>query len=256
MTATTHPVSRSAATRSPQWVRMARQFLRLHGRIGVWTLITCAVVAAVVLTIVGRSVTPQISGIQFIRQPVLWVPFSINIVLATAVLPFAVANGMTRRSFVKASLVTSAVVAVASAVAVTLLLVAERGVYDRLGWFQGSGDGDQVGSVAVLASGVGSQLGSLCLLYLAGTVCGLLVGASYLRFGAWATLMLPLTVGVPLGTVTLLSIPKETQASPWDLVLPGAGAPGWLAVGLVVIALTGWVYWLITRDVTIKTKAG
>ncbi len=241
--------------RAPQWWRLTRRLVRLQARLGAWTLGMALVAAVAVLAVVSRAVRPELSAVQFAQHAALWFPFAIAIILVSTYLPVHVASGMTRRSFVRGAVATSVIVGTGYALVVTLMLVVEAVAYERLGWFHGTAE--DTGSQALLASGGWTHLWGLVLILVAGNLSGLLVGATYLRFGGWVgTLLLPLTVGVPVIGLSLVSLDPDAQFAPTDsttAIATGGTALG-LLLGLLLMVLTIAATHRVLRDIPVASK--
>ncbi|MCM0640900.1 hypothetical protein [Cellulomonas wangsupingiae] len=202
-----------------------------------WAL---AVVAVVLATLVVWRVngSVDVSIAVYARQGATWFPFSLGIMLVAAYLRVHVASGMTRRSFVRAALLVEVAAGVGYAAVFTAVVLLERTVHDALGW------GSTVTEIQLAdeSASAGAMLLELSVTFVVANLSGLLVGAVYQRFGAWAgTLTLPLTVG-PL--VLLLYIPGARFVD-----LPGiwtTTAAGHLAlavgVGVVLAAAMATVF--------------
>ncbi|MBO0919976.1 hypothetical protein J1G42_03955 [Cellulomonas sp. zg-ZUI222] len=229
----------TAATRPSPTVRTARVLgAVLLSMAGIfWAL---AVVAVVIATLVVWRVngSADVSIAVYARQAATWFPFSLGIMLVGAYLRVHIASGMTRRTFVRAALLVEVAAGVGYAAVFTALVLLERAVHDALGW-------ESVITEIQLAdesASTGAMLLELSVTFVVANLSGLLVGAVYLRFGAWVgTLTLPLTVG-PL--VLLLYIPGARYVD-----LPGiwtTTAAGHLAlavgVGVVLAAAMAAVF--------------
>ncbi|MBO0923595.1 hypothetical protein J1G44_03755 [Cellulomonas sp. zg-ZUI199] len=229
----------TVATRPSPTVRTARVLgAVLLSMAGIfWAL---AVVAVVIATLVVWRVngSADVSIAVYARQAATWFPFSLGIMLVGAYLRVHIASGVTRRTFVRAALLVELAAGVGYAAVFTALVLLERAVHDALGW-------ESVITEIQLAdesASTGAMLLELSVTFVVANLSGLLVGAVYLRFGAWVgTLTLPLTVG-PL--VLLLYIPGARYVD-----LPGiwtTTAAGHLAlavgVGVVLAAAMAAVF--------------
>ena len=169
--------------------RLGATLLRLAGIY--WAI---AVTAVVVANVVGGTVwgSTDVSIAVYARQSSIWFPFSLAIMLVTSYLRVHVAAGMTRRTFVRASLLVQVAAGVGYAVALTTLVQVERLVHDALGW---SSTITEI-QLTTETSPAWAMALELAVVFVVGNLCGLLVGATYQRFGGWVgTLTLPLTVG-------------------------------------------------------------
>ncbi|SFJ68516.1 hypothetical protein [Cellulomonas sp. KH9] len=210
-----------------------------------WIFWAIAVVAAVTATLVAWRVagSVDVSIMVYARQAATWFPFSLGIMLVAAYLRVHIASGMTRRTFVRAALLVEVAAGVGYAAVFTALVLLERAVHDALGW------GAVITEVQLADeyASAGAMLLEMSVTCVVANLSGLLVGAVYQRFGAWAgTLTLPLTVG-PL--VLLLYIPGVRFVD-----LPGVWtttAAGHLAlavgVGVVLAAVMAAVFAALVR---------
>lgn len=241
-----------AAPRRPQWLRVARWLLRANVSLMAWAWVIGAVVIVVVLFAVSRATVPSMSAAAISHHGLLWFPFSIAIMLTVAYLPFHVANGMTRSSFVKASVLVNLAVGVLNAVVTSLGLVLERSAYDRLGWFHGGAD---EATLEVLRGGVLAYGVGLALMFASGMLSGLLVGAVYYRTSAWwGTIALPLTLA-PILVTSLVGLHPETQWTPWSITLAD-----WLPTSnlfaVLVLTASAVAFHLLIRRIPISTSKG
>jgi len=158
-----------------------------------WALGLIVVIAAIVIAAIARFGEVETSVVAFVRQGVIWFPFSLALVLVITHLPVHVAMGLTRRSLGRATLLVTLTTSALYAVAVVALLQLERAVYHLAGWAHRLPD-DFV--LAADGSQVGLLLGEYFVVAAAGQLCGLFCGVVYYRLGGWwGTLALPLTVG-------------------------------------------------------------
>lgn len=232
------------AHRPPQWQQAARQVLVALAQRAAWFWAGASVLCAIVLLVVSRFAEVSLSGMQFAHQGALWFQFAMAISVVAVYLPVHVAAGTTRRSFLRGALIASFASAIGYAAAFTVLLLVERQIYGALGWYHGNND---VSSGTALVSGAWFYLGGTMLIYLAGTISGLLVGAVYYRFGGIrGTLALPLT----LAPVLLVSIFAPNSASQWSPLGGSANVSGWwqpLAAVVLVAAATVILHLLVRR---------
>lgn len=260
-TAASTPITgqRTAATRQ-LWARVARTLLAAQLVVGAWLAATAAVVAVVVLAVVQQWVRPEMSAVQLGGQVAVWFCFGVSIMLATTYLRTLVAAGATRRSFWLAGVVTALVTGLVFALGFVALLLAERAAYRALGW----APLDPSTGEDVLAGGLWTPLWGMTLVVAVMVLAGLLVGATYLRWRGWATLMLPLTVALPFLLVSL-----TTESPRAGIMVGGAddltssalleqlhGTPLGMAVTVLTLVLTAAGAWLALRDLPIRPAAG
>lgn len=161
--------------------------------LGAWFWVV-VLVGATVGTVVAARVagSVDVSVIAFARQGAIWFPFSLTIVLVATYLRVHVAAGMTRRSFVRATLLAALAAGAGHTVVMTVLVLAERALHGVLGWDARITDTLLPGPHAT----VGALLAELGPVLVLANLSGLLVGVVYLRTGGWwGTVALPLTVG-------------------------------------------------------------
>lgn len=204
----------------------------------------CLVTATLVVWAVNGSVDVAIA--VYARQASTWFPFSQAILLVAALLRPHVAAGMTRRTFVRASLVTAVLTGLLYSAVLVGLLLLERAVHDAVGW-------DTVITEVGLAA-TGSSVATLVLdlvpSLVVANLSGLLVGIVYQRAGGWwGTVTLPLTVAPILATWAL--------AGTWT----GLWIQGWLTdrplvtvlAAVLVAAATAVAYVLVARSAPVRT---
>lgn len=209
----------------------------------VFWLIVLVVVLAVPF-IVDAVAQVEISIVWQARQSGIWFPFSVLISIAVGYPTVHLANGMTRRSYVRGALVVAAVLAVAFAVLMTIALLAERAWYGAMGWsWQLAGDW------FAPAEGMTTVFVSYLATYLVAYLSGLLVGTVYGAAGGWwGTLTLPLTVG-PIILVAIL-VDNEYDWVPFSTLFgeaPSGGTPLALVVtaaAVLALALAA-AFWLV-----------
>lgn len=235
----------------PQWIRALRwQTARLAPLLLVgWAvlIVNAVVIVAIVSLFVDQVV---VSAMSIAVHVLLWFPFSVAIIIAISHLPVHVAGGMTRRSFIRAALVWTVLIAMANAAVSIGLFIIERAAYKQLGWVHAPTDGAET---AVLEGGPLLYGLGLALLFASGMLSGLLAGTTYYRFGGWwGTLALPLTLS-PILITSTFALNPESQWTPWDLALPGpVQGNTFVALGALVLAAAAFA--LLVRRIPIHTK--
>jgi hypothetical protein len=231
--------------RGPQWVRATTWLLGAHLFLALWFWAIVVVAVTVALVVIDRVGTVTVSIMQFASQGATWFPFAIAIILTGGQIGVHVVSGMTRRSFLRASLVAASVSSLVYALAQSALMAAEGAVFERLGWPHATGEADR----GLWEGGFGASLVEYGLVFLAAQVSGLLVGITYYRLGGWwGTLALPLTVG----PVVLVQVAGPFVGGTWrglGLEAPGALA---VAVALLLITLGALAFARLARDVAIR----
>lgn len=243
--------ARTTARRRPQWVTALRYLLSSYVlMITLWFWAIALPVVALVMFIIGQNVDQVTSsGVVFTHHAALWFPFSIAVIVSAVYLPIHVANGMTRRSFTKATLAVNVIVGLLTATIAIVALLVERAIYDQLGWIHGVSGGD---GEPVLDGGPFTYWVGLAVLFIAGQVSGSLIGVTYYRLGGVrGTLALPLCL-LPIGAVGLLGLGKGVQWTPfgWAADIFLWGTP----LALLVILAGAGVFHLLVRDVQLDSK--
>lgn len=251
-----------AYSSGPQWRRAAMINLGVMRYLSWWFFGVILVLAVAAVITYAALDTPQVSILQFGQHGGLWFPFSISVMLSTTVLQAWVANGGTRRAYIRGSVLGAVIIGFSFAVVFTLLLAGERTLYSALGWTHGAVEDE---TVPLIASSVWTHFSGLLMLYTTGTLAGLLVGVVYARYGGWVgTLSLPLTVGPILFVGAFLLHPSD-QWRPW-LAFPEDDRPswarffthdfGWASAGLtiLILAATAVAFHLVTRRIPIHSK--
>lgn len=247
----------------PAWLRACRLNIAIMRYLSWWFFGIVLLATVVALVVYAAIDTPQVSIIQFAQHGGLWFPFSIAVMMTTTVLQVWVANGGTRRSYLRGSILAAIVIGVSFAVMITLLLVLERALFEQWGWVHGSVE--DAGAASAIPGGIATHLVGMNLLYVAGTVSGLLVGIVYARFkGWWGTLTLPLTVAPILIIGAFLLHPSE-QWRPW-FAFPDDERPSWATIfthdfgpfgpvlGVLVIAAAAAAFAALARRIPIANK--
>ncbi|MPV38219.1 hypothetical protein [Georgenia subflava] len=244
MTAPTSP--RTTRALPAPWLRTTRWLLRMQLTVTLWTFGVIAVVALGAFAVVqARGIEPILSVVQFIRHPGVWLGFTLNLIAALGLIGLHVASGLTRRSFVAATVVVGLITAVVWAVVGALALELEGVVYAAQGWPQVAGEG---GAEFDPGAGFAATVVPLALSFAAGQLSGLLVGMAYYRLGGWwATLALPLTVA-PIFLVGIGGL-DDGQWTLGDLDAPAVVAA---VLGVLVLAAAAAAYHLIVRNVPIR----
>ncbi|MFC7405248.1 hypothetical protein [Georgenia alba] len=190
--------ARRVATTRPQWRRTLSWMLQMQLAMGRWFWL--AVVLLWVAALVVVSLTPagiELSMLQFAAHGALWFPFAMMITVAVAMITPHVAGGMTRRSFSIASLVSVGCVAAGNGLLLAVGLELEGVLYGALGWDHShvANATDSAGVWEPWNEGFGVSWLSYTSRTAGGAVSGLLVGATYYRYGGLrGTFALPLTV--------------------------------------------------------------
>ncbi len=192
-------------------------------------------------------------------QGAAWFVFGTAVYFATVWLGPMVSAGATRRTVERAGLVAAPALGLTGALAWMLVSHAEHWIFGRLGWAHGV-DGRRLSILDVPAL---TYLAAFALTITIAAVCGSLVGVTYFRWGAWATVLLPLTL-LPLVACALLGVDSSIVFPPFLLDLgnalrPDGNAFGLLArlgFGLVILAQTAGAHHALIRRVPVRsTKA-
>ncbi len=252
MTATTAP---AVATRTPVRPSPSLHVARRQGvaamRLAAWfwpiALLALVVATVAVWVAEGRvDVSIAVHG----RQALVWFLFSQAIQSAATYPRVHVAAGMTRRSLVRGTLLASTVTGLAYALVLTGLVLVERWLHGLAGWGSALREIQLAGEHAPLWA---LPIDTVVLTLLAITT-GLLVGISYQRWGPWATLTLPLTVG-PLLVLLFLGVAPTGDVPGLGEVAPRAlvGLVG--VVGVVVVLAVATAYAVIARRLPLSAQA-
>lgn len=236
----------------PQWWRAARWMLGMQLYLGVWFWgVIVFLWLAAVLILSRTPVGVQISYLQFAVHGALWFPFAMMVTVVAAMLTVHVATGMTRRSFLRAAVLTAAAVGLAYGIILAAGLLAESAVYAAVGWEHAhvvkTGDDGPITAPAPWTGGFAVAALTYAVRTFSGAVAGLLVGITYYRFGGWrGTALLPLTV-LP----ALLSQDALAGLLGSFLDLPTAG---YSLLALVVPLVGTLAFARLTRSVPIATS--
>lgn len=201
MTTPSLTVPSSSRAVRPQWRRAAARMLRTSLVQAAWFWVICLTVVALAVGVLARAGRLEMSIVQFLRYGGIWYPFSLFVVVTATYLTLHVASGMTRRSFVRASLLAVVVTGLLYGIVMTAAVLAEGAVYAANGWAP-SDD-----AVPPALEGLLPMLSAYALSFTSGGLSGLLVGLAYYRFGALrGTLSLPLTLVPILAVMTLTDV--------------------------------------------------
>ncbi|QGQ18256.1 hypothetical protein GC089_01975 [Cellulomonas sp. JZ18] len=249
MSTATAPRTVATGRRTSPLAHALRRQLGVALYLAAWYWAIALVVLLVATLIVWRvNGTVDVSIVAYARQSAIWFPFSQAILLVAALLRPHLAAGMTRRTFVRSSLVTAVSTGLGYTLVLSALLLVERALHSAVGW-----------DAEILEQGFEltgrdfpSMVGELAPALVLANLCGLLVGVVYHRFGGWwGTVTLPLTV---LPIVATLALAGEWFASlpALDGVLSGpADAP--LLTGAVLVVVTAGAYVALARSTPVRT---
>lgn len=243
LTSGTQRFGRRISHDRPQWWRAASWMMRMHAYLGLWfwgVVLALALVAALVLS---RTVGIEVSILQFAAHGALWYPFSLMITVTVVHLTSHVGNGMTRRSFVRAALLTVVATGLAYGLVMAVGLAVEGALYDGVGWphaHVATTGPDVRHVVAPWSLGLPATAFVYAVRTAGGAVAGLLVGMTYYRLGGLrGTLLLPLTVLPAI-------VSQDDLAARADDAL-GLSLPSYTLATLAVLALAAWAFWRLTR---------
>lgn len=255
MTAAT--LTRNPATRRPRWLDLAGWQFIGQTTVFVAVLAAAIVLAALVLGITSRVTTPSYSALQVAVQAAPWLPFAVAIHFSTTWLNLQLVAGFTRRHSVRAAVLSGFGTGLALTLLLLVVLWAEHRVYGWLGWTAASFSGRALLPEAPLLP----QLWGLFLIMSTWALAGTVVGLGYQRFGASATLLLPVML-LPLAAVALLAIDPTTMWAPvtistgTGLYTParfGLGGIAGVAVGVAVLGLVVAAIHLLARRIPIRS---
>ncbi len=230
----------------PQWRRTLRWLLGMQAYLGLWFWAIILLLEVLALLVASRFGPVQVSMFQFATHGALWFPFSMMIIIAAAMLTPHVAQGRTRRSFIRASLVTAVVMAIVYGAIMTAGLALEGVVYDAFGWTQAHISEAVAGAEPSVPW---REPAALTLLTYTtrtggGAIAGLLVGVTYYRYRAWRGTALLLVTALP-ALAAQESISGLLRGHvPNELLITGL-------VSVVLIVLGAIGYHLVTRTVPI-----
>lgn len=184
-----------------------------------------------------------------------WYAFSVAIGLAMMLIEPSIAHGVTRRELWLGVTTAVLIAAVALTVVVMAGFYAEGLVADVIGYDRGQDYlpplADPFASPLVAAAGY-------AVTYAVHLTSGVLVAVVYYRVGGWyGTLLLPLTVGLPL------SVPQAALGTDWGppllswLGLDWTPAVAWtLVVCAATAAATTAAHYLVVRAMPVKPVSG
>ncbi len=211
--------------------------------------VTLVLAATVVVWAVNGTV--DVSVAVYARQASIWFPFSQAILVVSVFLRVHVASGMTRRTFVRASLLVSSATGFGYAVVLTALVLVERRLHALVGWDAAMHEVQ----IADESSSVGVLLLDLAVPFVVANLSGLLVGVAYQRLGGWVgTLVLPLTAGPVLLTQYLAGAGVADLPGVWTTTDAGHLALA-VGAGAVMAVLTAALYARTTHRLPLSATA-
>lgn len=236
---------RTAPARKSQTRRAASWLLWSHLYMAAWfwgAILAIAVVTSVVLS-TDRFDAGGSSTVGFAMQAGMWFSFGMAIALSLRQLGAHLAAGLTRRSFWQANVVVGAAMAAVYAVVMVALLWVESLVVRALGW--------EPRTITMVLYDSLSDLPGVFVVYLlvflAGSMGGLVVGMAYQRLGGlWGTIAL-----VP--AIPPLFLVMDLLADGGARWLPDALDPPLARMAITAVVAVGYVlvYRVQTRRVTI-----
>ena len=246
---------RAVVRRSPV-AGTVRWLLRTHLQVAALVGAVAGVVEVVILVLVDRFGVVNASAVQFAQQGLIWFPFTLSVILATAYVNVHVAMGLTRRALGRATVLT---VLIMSLVYATVLIAAfgvEGVVYHALGWPHAVTQG-----LPALAGTTGTAAAPMLfveflLLAAAGQLCGQLCGIVYYRAGGrWGTLALPLTVG-PVVALNLLLSTEVTGSGTGGVAafMQDVSVTERIVVAVAVLVLVGVAYLRLVRGTVVRPQ--
>ncbi len=182
-------------------VRGARLALRSQLVIWLWFWLTLVVIATGIVVVTVRVDEVEHSAWDYLSAGARWFSFAMLLFVTTGGIGPYVANGLSRRAFVRLVALDAVATAVVFGAVWTLGHALETAVFRAQGWptvVQDHlyTDGSQLGLVALEA----------LLAVLVYATSGALVGATYYRGGGWwGTLTLPLTLAPVVLTEAMLT---------------------------------------------------
>ena len=247
LTVGTFKLGRRLPPSRPQWWRAGAWMLGMQTYLALWFWAVVVGLAVAALVVLSQLAEIGTSVFQFAAHGALWYPFSLMITVSAVQITSHVGNGMSRRSFYRASLLTIGYVGLVYGLAMATGLAVEGALYDRAGWPHVHVT--SVGESAVPRGGPWEE-GFLVSAFTyavrsaGGAVAGLLVGTAYYRLGALrGTVLLPLTVLPALaGQDDLASVVADAL---------GLSLAAYDVVNLAVVALAALVLWRTIRRIPV-----
>ncbi len=252
MTSVEHTRTRPDA-RAP-WQRVARSLLRDHAHLAAWFWGILAVVFVVGHLVASALTGEHVSLTQFGVPSSVWFSFAVAITLFVTQLPLHLAAGRTRKAYIAGSLAAVPLVAALHGLVYAAFVLVEWAVFRAGGW-----DHHAEGLRQVAGAGLG-----LFLYLVAVVVSGLLVAATYYRFGGWlGTVALPVTISplllapaalgpdvTPALSIRVGTDPLSITGQSFVPSLGGAITDGPL-LPLIAVALAITLFYLAVRRVPI-----
>lgn len=234
----------STTTPTPSWLRATKTLVGAHLRLAAWfwgIMIALLVGGHVLMgTVIGTRVLIANYG----SHGATWFVFSLGVIFTFAFLPVHITSGLTRRSFIRANILTALTIGLVYGVGLFLLVLLEQLVFPAASLPYDTDPVIGVGSSVPWGVLIGQTLLSTTAI-----LCGLLVAIAYYRTNPLVgTVLLIPTVGPVLVMVALTA--GDAPLQQW-LGLPTSTGLAVLAAGLV-IAAAATAFHLVTRHVPIN----
>ncbi|PZU46326.1 MAG: hypothetical protein DI571_05340 [Arsenicicoccus sp.] len=235
------------------WVRLTRHLLRPALGITLGTVAVLALAWALGVALATREVFLVVAVMSYVGvSTVPWIAFTVLVITVGSAVRQLVHAGFTRRAITVAGLLCALAVGVLFAAGVVVVELAGQAVMEAMTETYFS-----VGTAPWWAA-----LPALGLLCITAAVCGVLVGASFVRWRGWATLLLPVTAGLPFFAQDVLtrSVTRRGMGAggprSWIETIPTMLPPlPTMALCLLVLTLTVAATWWVLRSLPLPPRA-
>lgn len=234
-------MSTEATRPRPRWLTASRHLITAYLLVSLW-LWAIIVLALVFFHVLMSGIIPgRVLVAGFGTHPTTWFPFALGVIFVLAYLPVHVTSGGTRRAFVRAFLVTAALMGMLYAVVLVVLIYTERAIFGTIT------DPSAAPGSLVSESAIG-MAGGQALMSITAIITGALVGMAYYRSGGLRGTVLLIPAVTPLlAVIVLVSGDASIRAF---LSLPDSTAVT-VAASLAATVLAAVVFHLTTRHVPI-----
>ncbi|MGO1561416.1 hypothetical protein CZ771_13520 [Actinomycetales bacterium JB111] len=240
----------------PQWAKVAVWTTAVQALFAGFLLFGAAVVVAIVLGLVNRFGTVDMSFAQFAVQIAVWLSFAVAISSVYTQANVFIANGATRRNIAIGQIVSAPVTGLVWAAACVLLVRIEGLVFDGYGWTHATNTtNDGVAQPADWDRGWWVYLALLTIHLMCAQLGGTVTGIAFYRFTGsdWyiPIALLIVTAAVPVLVVAgVFNLSSYGDLHRWIHMPIGVG----LGISALIAAYLCVLAWLWFRRIPVRPK--
>lgn len=233
----------SAATNhiGPRWLLAARHLIRAYLLVSLWLWIILVLLLVVFHILMSGIIPGRVLIAGFGTHVTTWFPFVLSVIFVLTYLPVHVTSGGTRRSFIRAHLISGAFMGTVYAVVFFGLVLTERAIFGAVT------DPAAVPGTMIYDS-PGGMVAGQGLMTITAIITGALVAMGYYRSGGLLGTLLLIPALVPL--LAVIALVSEDEPVRAFLRLPDHTG-GTVLASLAALAVAAVAFHLITRHVPI-----